>query len=122
MLADEIKKAIGTHGVWKARLRTAIKLGTAEFRVAEVARDDQCPFGVWLSAQPPEAQASPHWQSVHRLHAEFHRATAHVLSLALAGKPDVAQREMGPGTPFIDVSTKLTSAMMKWSEQARTQR
>ena len=34
-LQDEITKAIGAHGVWKMRLRTAIDVGKADANAAD---------------------------------------------------------------------------------------
>ncbi len=37
---DEINKAIGAHGVWKMRLRTAIDIGKGDAHPADVAKDN----------------------------------------------------------------------------------
>src|SRR4030067_3690693 len=56
---DEITKAIGAHGVWKMRLRTAIDSGKADANAADVAKDSVCAFGQWLyGAVPPAARPS----------------------------------------------------------------
>ena len=57
-LHDEITKAIGAHGVWKMRLRTAIETGKADANAADVAKDNACAFGQWLysSAIPAAAR------------------------------------------------------------------
>ena len=47
-LKDEISAAIGAHGSWKTRIRTAIESGTSEFSPLNVAADNKCAFGKWL--------------------------------------------------------------------------
>ena len=43
-LDDEITKAIGAHGVWKMRLRSAIDSGKADADPVEVGKDNR--FGL----------------------------------------------------------------------------
>ena len=47
-LQEEIAKALGAHGVWKMRLKTAIDTGKADAQAADVAKDNVCAFGQWL--------------------------------------------------------------------------
>jgi len=39
---DQIKKAIGAHGLWKTRLAAAIDVGKSEFTVDTVRKDNAC--------------------------------------------------------------------------------
>ena len=54
---DEITKAIGAHGIWKMRLRTAIDSGKADANAADVAKDNACAFGQWLYGSAISASA-----------------------------------------------------------------
>ncbi len=115
-LSDEIKKAIGVHGLWKARLRAAIESGHSDQSPADVAKANLCEFGKWLHGPnvPVSEKTSAEYQACRHLHAEFHKVAADVLVHAKAGQRDQAESAMGNHGKFTEVSADLTSAMMKW--------
>lgn len=112
---EQIKAAIGVHGMWKSRLHSAIDHGSSEFTPGKVRRDDQCDFGKWLAAAAPSARSSPDYQKCVELHRQFHGAAAKVLELAIAGNKDAAKEAMKAGGDFARTSGALTMAMMAWS-------
>ena len=114
MLAEQITKAIGAHGMWKQRLAQAIETGQSDVDVATVRRDDACEFGQWLLT----AGSGPDASEVRRLHSAFHAQAAEVLTHALAGHKEQAQNALAPDQPFASASVALTSAMMKWKASA----
>ena len=111
---DEITKAIGAHGMWKNRLRSAIDSGKADANPVDVAKDNGCPFGQWLysSTVPATARASADYSSVRKLHADFHKCAAKVLECVTHGHK--AQADALMAGEYTKVSTDLTTAMMKW--------
>jgi sulfur transfer protein SufE len=111
---QHIVRAIAAHAKWKYRLRQAITTGASDWTVPDVRVDDKCDFGCWLCSFPPEARADQHWKAVSARHAEFHRAAAHVLALALSGKIAEAEAAIAPKSTFAEVSKQLTLAMMAW--------
>ena len=119
-IKEEITKAIGAHGMWKMRLRTAIDTGKADTNVADVANDHACGFGQGLYGSMLDAAAknSSDFKEVQKLHAEFHKVAAQVLQLALQGKIAEADKLMEEGSPFVVVSGRLTSALMHWQKSA----
>jgi methyl-accepting chemotaxis protein len=116
-LKEEITKAIGAHGMWKARLRTAIDTGKSDTNVTDAGKDNGSAFGQWLYGPTIEAAAKGggDFKEVQKLHAEFHKAAAQVLQLALQGKKTEAEKLLAHGS-FADVSAQLTSAMMRWQK------
>ncbi|MBI3162883.1 MAG: hypothetical protein HYZ23_10245, partial [Chloroflexi bacterium] len=44
-LENEIKSAIASHSMWKARLQAAVDTGNFDIPAEVVARDDECYFG-----------------------------------------------------------------------------
>jgi hypothetical protein len=114
-LSDEIQAAIGAHGAWKLRLRTAVDRGTSAFTVSTVAVDNQCDFGKFLQKA---ATNSEHQHKCRDLHTQFHNAAAGVLQLALAGKKEAANQALGAQSEFTRVSRALTAAMMEWQSSA----
>jgi hypothetical protein len=114
-LSQEIQKAVGAHSAWKLRLRTAAENGTSTFKVAAVAVDNQCDFGIFLhSVVDPATRKSTHFQTCNDLHARFHKTAALVLQLALDGRKEAAAQALSPQSDFDKISRALTLAMMKW--------
>jgi hypothetical protein len=111
---EEINKAIGAHGMWKQRLKEAIDTGKSDFTVERVRPDSLCDFGKWLYSLPANDQTSPHWKTVRELHGKFHVEAAHVLSLAIGGHSEEAEKRLDTGSNFTKISSELTGAMMKW--------
>lgn len=113
---EEIDKAIGAHGMWKARLKTVIETGKSDTPADTIRQDNRCTFGQWLyGATLTDAdKASPHYQNVRQLHAEFHKVAARVVELATTGKKQEAQALMELGGEYSRVSGNLTKAMMDW--------
>ena len=118
-LKEEITAAVGAHGLWKTRLRTAIQTGKCEVTPQAVSVDNQCKFGQWLYgvSLTPAEKASPGYRECRDLHARFHRSAAGVLELALGGHTAQAEAAMKDGSEFAKVSSTLTDAMLRWQKQ-----
>jgi hypothetical protein len=118
-LQDQIKSATGAHGLWKARLKSAIEKGSSEFSPGTVRLENQCEFGKWLhSVSDPGIKTSAGYHKCLDLHRQFHEAAAKVLNLALTGQKDAARQAMGLTSDFAKVSGTLTMAMNDWSHSA----
>jgi len=116
-LARQIDDAIGAHGLWKMRLRTAIRTHQSEVTPHEASGDCNCKFGKWLhdpAFDPSHRNGIPH-SVITRVHAEFHREAGRVLQLALDGQ-DRAAGEALDGT-YTTTSEKLVRALMKWKSE-----
>jgi methyl-accepting chemotaxis protein len=111
---DAIGKGIWAHTRWKARLRQAIDTGESDVSVENAIVDDVCEFGKWLYGLPDGARQSPQWKRVRELHAQFHRDAGNVLSLALSGRRQEAERAFGLGSEFAGVSKDLIEALSRW--------
>jgi len=118
---QEIEKAIGAHGMWKARLKAAIDTGKSEMPVETIRVDNQCEFGKWLYGATLSAQdkTSPHYSKVKELHAQFHKTAARVAALALSGKKAEAEKMIASGGEYAEASAKLTGAMMEWDKSVK---
>jgi chemoreceptor zinc-binding protein len=119
-LDTQITKAVAAHAKWKRRLRDAIDTGTSDIDTSTAGRDNVCEFGKWLHGDVPVSQkASPHYTACVTLHAQFHKAAADVLALALRGKKDEAEELLkASGSPFNHASAALTHEMMAWKQAA----
>lgn len=116
-MKEQIEAAIAAHAMWKLKLKAAIDGGQMP-DIATVAADNQCQFGKWLYSATHTGPHAAHFAKVKQLHAEFHRATAGVLNELKAGKVKSADAAIAPGTPFFDVSSKLTMALVAWKAAA----
>jgi hypothetical protein len=113
-IADEIKNAMGAHGAWKLKLRTAISTGRSDFKPAQVRCDDGCAFGQWLhgSGIDRETKQGMPYKVVRRLHAEFHQCAGDVLAMAIADQKDKALALLEG--EYTERSEKLVRALTKW--------
>lgn len=111
---EKINLAIAAHAKWKHVLKEAVETRQSDRSVATAKSDSLCDFGKWLLSLPPTDRVSKHWQTIHKLHAEFHVAASKVLELALKGKREEATAELGMTGNFTRVSSQLTVAMSNW--------
>lgn len=113
-MVQAISDAIGAHGAWKLKLRTAISHGTSELSPEVVRRDDQCAFGKWLHSNDIDAQtkSGKPYEVVTRLHADFHRCAAAVLTKAVERQTTGANQLLDG--EFDDRSKILVTALSKW--------
>lgn len=109
--------AVGTHGLWKTRLREAVSTGKLDVSVSEVSAEGKCAFGKWL-LDPATSQdlVSSHGQTVRRLHAEFHKIAGNIAQLAISGKKREADNLLVENGEFANASARLTRAMMAWRD------
>lgn len=114
--AQQIEQAIGTHGLFKLRLRTAIASGRLEGTVATLGSHLNCPFGKWMesAAVSPAIKASSHYATVDLLHARFHVAAAKVAAMAIAGRGDDAAAAVERDGDFGVASAELMAALAEW--------
>jgi len=118
-MEEMIRKAIAAHGLWKVRLKDAIRTGhAADVKVEKVARPDECEFGKWFYGLPPAARCHPRAKDVERLHLEFHLAVAKVLRLALDRQAAPAQDALDKG-PISALSAELILALKSWEREAQ---
>lgn len=116
-VVKEINDAIGAHGSWKLRLRTAINTGRSDVTPEVAGCDDKCAFGAWLYGSTIDAatRAELPYQVIRRLHADFHRSAASVLALAVGGQKERAV-ELLEGD-YTERSEKLARALGKWKRE-----
>ncbi len=117
-LIKQINDAIGAHGSWKIKLRTAINKGHSTQSVEDVRCDDKCAFGKWLhgSEIDPQTRTGVPYSVIKRLHAEFHICAADVLKRATSGDTSGAV-ELLEGD-FSAKSEKLVRGLRKWKNES----
>lgn len=112
-----IMNALGAHGAWKLRLRTAVAIGTSAISPSQARCDKSCEFGKWLhgATMDAETRRGKPWQVVSRLHREFHQCASSILEKALAGKREEANALLA--TEFAQRSDTLGRALQKWRSE-----
>lgn len=111
-----ISAAIGSHGLWKAQLRAAIKEGSHEMTPEQVGANNLCEFGQFLAHLDPKTMSTPLYHEVFELHSDFHKEAMSILILAKAGRRAEAEKAMDTSSKFIEISSKLTAAMKSWQQ------
>ena len=116
MDASHLDRGIAAHARWKYRLFDAVSTGKSEWTVQATRSHETCEFGKWLASLPPSESSSEHCGKVTELHAEFHKAAAEVLEIALSGRRKEAEAAISLGSRFLLISSDLTMAMSAWKE------
>ncbi len=116
----ELDKAIGSHTVWKLRLKAAVDSGRLDGPMTGLHSHD-CPFSKWLSGPTiaPSTRQSPHYQRVAELHDRFHANAARVAKLAAEGQTDVAVEEITGAGEFSRAHKELAAALEGWKAAMR---
>ena len=110
-LKEELMKAIGAHGQWKMRLRTAL---AAEPLTCQSLWPKQKTNANSASGYSRNMQRTSRRTRVRKLHAEFHTIAGRVVELAVSGKGPEAERLMSDTGEFTVASSHLTEAIMAW--------
>lgn len=113
-MREAIRDAIGAHGAWKRRLKTAVLTGRGELSAKEASCDDRCKFGQWLHSDRIDdatRQGKP-YRVIRRLHAEFHDAAGQVLAATEQGDRETAAALLDG--QFTERSETLKVALTKW--------
>lgn len=115
---EEVKQAIGLHGLWKARLLAAVTTGQCHYRAEQVGKSEGCEFGRWLASIPPDAVDASYAEKTRVLHQRFHVEAAQVLRLVESGEREAASRAIEPGSGFARSTAELTLTLLEWSRAA----
>ena len=113
-MIKEINDAIGAHGLWKMRLRTAINSGAGDVHSTTARCDDKCAFGKWLYGETLDGntRAGKPYQVIRRLHAEFHQLAGDVLAKVERGDRPGAEHIFTGA--YVEKSERLVRGLTKW--------
>jgi len=114
----DFDSAIEAHRQWKVRLRKAIA-DHAQLDADKICKDDGCLLGQWLHGTGGQRwSGQPGFIALLDTHAEFHRVAGSVARQINAGASTEAERLLGSGSRFAQVSTQvctlLTRAKRGW--------
>ena len=106
-------QAIEAHRQWKVRLRKAIA-EHAQLDADTICRDDQCPLGKWLHGAGGQRWGSkPGFVNLLDKHAQFHQVAGNVARQINAGSMAEAERLIGSGSQFAQVSTEVCTLLTR---------
>jgi methyl-accepting chemotaxis protein len=106
-------KAIEAHRAWKVRLRQAIAEKT-RLDAETICRDDKCPLGQWLHGDGGRQWGSkPRFVELMGKHAQFHTVAGGVARQINQGQYAQAERLIGAGSEFAQVSTEVATLLTK---------
>ena len=114
LTCESIDQALAAHGRWYIRLRCAIETGRTVF-TSETSSEACCELGLLLREDPGR------YQTLRRIHADFHREVGRIFALAIHGHYREARVEFEANTHFTDLSTALRKEMHFLARQMRWQ-
>jgi hypothetical protein len=118
-LKEQILAAIGTHYAWMGELRACVKNGYTSLSPTDVAREDLCTIGTWLTVRiSPELRGMTLYEESRRAHAAFHAHAARVVALTAEHSPN-AESAIGPESEFSQAATRLRKTLSSWLALAR---
>jgi hypothetical protein len=113
----KISKAIEFHEYWKVRLFQAIESGVSLWQPEYVQDDSRCEFGQWLYSFSISDQASEQWKKIQAVHAEFHRAAANIVRLAIdAHKAEALAMLNNIAGEYRQTSMRLLRYLNDWED------
>ncbi len=102
--AESVVKA---HIRWFHHLRKAVETGESDMAPAAVAIDTECEFGKWVHSELHGLCSAALFEQIHRIHADFHRTAAEILTLALNGRQADARVRLGARSELGELSKRL---------------
>ena len=110
-------QAIEAHRQWKVRLRSAIAK-QEQLDADTICRDDKCPLGRWLHGSGSQRwSAKPLFTSLLAKHADFHQSAGSVARKINAGQYADAEKLIGSGSHFSDISLEVTTLLSSAKRQ-----
>ena len=74
---------------------------------AAVALDTECEFGKWVHSELRGLCSADLFERIRRIHGDFHRTAAAILTLALNGRQAEARARLGGTSELSDLSKRL---------------
>ncbi len=115
----DFDQAIEAHRAWKVKLRGAIA-NQQKLDAETLCRDDRCPLGQWLHGAGSKRWGShPAFVQLIGQHAEFHQEAGAVAKAVNQGAYEQAERLIGSGSRFAEVSTATVTDILRAKRDLR---
>jgi Chemoreceptor zinc-binding domain len=108
----DFDQAIAAHSKWKGKLRTYIASPDGSLSAPEIALDNKCELGKWISGEGAKYSNLPEFKSLRSQHAHFHKAAAEIVRKVDAGHNVTEEVALGAKSEFSSASADVVSAIM----------
>ncbi len=95
------------HIGWFQDLRNAVETGQSNLAPGTVAEDTECEFGKWVHSELGALCPARLFDEIKRIHADFHREAAAILTLALSGRQAEARAGLVASSALAGLSRAL---------------
>jgi len=109
----DFDSAIAAHIDWKMKLSKYLQKPDGSLNPDKVCLDNACVLGKWLYSDGEKFKTSSpnEYQAVRQHHADFHQTAARIIKLIDEGKSSEANRLLGPGQVYVQVSDRTIAAI-----------
>jgi hypothetical protein len=115
------EQAILAHRKWKDRLNGYLAKPDRSLLATEVAADNKCELGKWISGDGAKHASLQEFQMLRSEHARFHRAAADVIRKADAGQSVSGETALGGKSEFSAASIAVVKAIVELRKKVEAQ-
>jgi len=112
-------EAVIAHSEWKRKLNAYIAKPDHSLNAADVAANDKCSLGKWLSGEGLKFARFPEFPKVVAEHTRFHKAAADVIRKADNGQNMTSEVALGAQSEFGRASGSVVLALMDLKKQVQ---
>ena len=115
--------ALLAHSAWKRKLKAYLEKPDRSLQASEVALDNKCKLGEWITGEGRKHAASPLFKTLTAEHARFHKAAAELVRRANLGENVDEEVALGASSEFAKATAAVVGAiaeMKKNTTDART--
>jgi methyl-accepting chemotaxis protein len=109
--------AIQAHSSWKLKIYSAARNGNKDrLDAVAVGKDNACALGQWIHGEGKTLMVDkPDYQELVRLHSDFHRQAASLISKIDKGQTAEVEAALSDrNSPYSSASMKIISLLMKF--------
>jgi hypothetical protein len=113
--------AIAAHGKWRVKLRAYLAEPDGSLLAPEIALDNTCDLGIWISGKGAKYSDLPEFQSLRSQHARFHKAVAEIVRKVDSGQRVAEQAALGATSEFSSATADVVSAILSLKAEVAKQ-
>jgi len=110
--------ALVAHADWKRKLKAYLEKPDRSLQAAEVALDNKCKLGEWITGEGRKHAASPLFKTLTAEHARFHKAAAELVRRANLGEKVNGEVALGASSEFTKATVAVVSAITEMKKNA----
>jgi hypothetical protein len=114
-------QAIAAHSKWRAKLRAYLAEPDGSLLAPEIALDNTCELGMWVSGKGAKYSDLPEFQSMRSQHARFHKVVAEIVRKVDSGQRYAEEAALGAKSEFSSASADVVSAILSFKAEVAKQ-